>query len=86
MIITKRNEFKKFALVTRGPKPHTDRSSVSWPLKPLATFHARANKRNKFAIKRMYAIAHKGLIEESVILNGLSSATKILLSLVDFLT
>ena len=56
---------------------NTDQSSESWPLEPLATQLARANKKYKSAIDLMYAYAHATLDEETIKLTGFSSGDRL---------
>ena len=44
---------------------NTDQSPQSWPLEPLATQLARADKKYKSTIDLMYAYAHATLDEEN---------------------
>ena len=56
---------------------NTDQSSEIWPLEPLPTQPARANKNFISAIVFMYAIGHAILDDENVKLTRLSSGDKL---------
>ena len=81
----KENDSIKIVLDARFLNSNTDQQSKSWPLKPLATELARANKKYKSASDLMYTYAHAALDLETFELTGVSSGDKILLSLEDFL-
>ena len=52
---------------------NTNQEFESWPIEPLASQLARANKKYKSTIDLMYAYAHTPIDEETIKLSGFSS-------------
>ena len=84
LIIIKKNDSIKIVLDARHLNSNTDQSSESWPLEPLATQLARADKKYKSAIDLMYAYAHATLDEETIKLTGFSSGDRLFAFIRDF--
>ena len=76
IIIAKRDAIK-VVLDARHLNSNTNQELESWPIEPLASQLARANKKYKSTIDLMYAYAHTPLDEETIKLTGFSSGDKL---------
>ena len=77
LIIIPKGDTIKCVLDARHLNSNTEQSDESWPIEPLAPHVARANKKYKSAIDRMYAYAHKPLDEDTIKLTSFSSGDKL---------
>ena len=64
-------------LDARHLNSNTNQELESWPIEPLATELARANKKYKSTIDLLYAYAHTPLDKETIKLTGFSSGDKL---------
>ena len=78
LILIEKNDTEKNVLGARHFKSKTDHSSESWPLDPLTTQTARANKKHNSTINLTFACACATLDDENIKLTGFSSGEKII--------
>ena len=77
LIIIPKGDTIKCVLDARHLNSNTKQSDESWPIQPLAPQLARANKKYKSAIDRMYAYAHASFDEDTIKLTSFSSGDKL---------
>ena len=74
----KKNDSIKIVLVATHPISNTDEPTESWQLEQIATQPARANKKYKFEMDPMYAIAHATYVDETIKLTEFTSSGKLI--------
>ena len=77
LIIIPKGDTIKCVLDARHLNSNTEQSDEPWPIEPLATQLARANKKYKSACDLMYAYAHAPLDEDTIKLTSFSSGDKL---------
>ena len=78
---SKNNESFEIVSDARCLNSNTDQSLEFWPLQPVATQLARANKKDKSAKDLMYAYAYATLDNETTKMTELSSGNKFFASI-----
>ena len=77
LIINPKGDTIKCVLDARHLNSNTEQSDESWPIEPLASQLARANKKYKCAIDLMYAYSHTPIYEGTIKVTSFSSGDKL---------